>query len=475
MRTVMRCLLLVLCGLGTTPSGWSCTCGAWPSAADAWAGSPVVFAGLVQRVAPDTGSALDLDYGPQTAWVLAEEPFKGVQAKEVLVLQQPGHGCSPKFRPGEKYVFYLFPGMAKSTWVARGCHRTRDISRAADDLLFLRALPQSAEQTRLSGTLHTYEDSPTDGFRVAGAVPGALVTITGAGQSLTTTTNADGVYEVYGLPAGEYKVQPEIPRGLRLQFPMPSGVRSRLYAPEPTVVLEVRKGVSVDFVLAADTRIAGRVRDPQGEPMKNVCIELESTSSKPTTSRRIFSCTEKDGTYKLEMMPPGEYRVVVNKSGLVTASSPFPKLYAPGTTDIRNARIVTILNGDVHERVDIQIPSLAKRVRLSGRLTFLDGSPASHQIVRFRSAQNSQGKEVPTWRDGAFDFLVIAGQPGELLGEMIVTESDLKRCPQIPAKLAPYGLVAFVHTPSASISGEADQSGIVLTFPFRPCERLDVQ
>ncbi|MBM3756023.1 MAG: hypothetical protein FJW38_18810 [Acidobacteria bacterium] len=145
---------------------WACSCSGWPSAKGAWETSPVVFLGYVERAEYEfdrsTGPVNDLaiKMGPQTAWVIkVEEAFKGAKADAVFRLKQPGHSCAPKFEAGQKAVFYLHPAKPEGAWEAYGCDRTRAETSAADDLLFLRALPWAAQRARLSGTVELFENS----------------------------------------------------------------------------------------------------------------------------------------------------------------------------------------------------------------------------------------------------------------------------------------------------------------------------
>src|SRR5580692_121459 len=107
------------------------------------------------------------------------------------------------------YCFICTDSEKSGVWEAWGCHRSRDIGSAADDLLFLRKLPVSARQNRLSGETEVYENAVPGGFRRVGVLPGVRVTAEKEGGApLNTFTNADGVYEFYDLPPGDYVLMP---------------------------------------------------------------------------------------------------------------------------------------------------------------------------------------------------------------------------------------------------------------------------
>jgi hypothetical protein len=105
MRIIFPFLFLSLQALG-------CVCGAWPSARDAWAGSELVFVGVVDRADPPKASAF-----AQTAWVIVSEPFKGASVGQQIVLKQAGNDCAPKFEVGSEALLYLSP-LQPGFWVA---------------------------------------------------------------------------------------------------------------------------------------------------------------------------------------------------------------------------------------------------------------------------------------------------------------------------------------------------------------------
>jgi hypothetical protein len=238
-------LALVACG-----QILACRCSGWPSAKSAWKSSPVVFLGYVDRAAPDPHAYRD-DFGAENFWVRVEEAFKGATVGQTYVLSQANNDCTPKYKEGERVLLYLHRGDRAGLWEARGCDRSRTLDSAADDLLFLRALPGSAKRNRLSGEVELYDNSAPQGFHRSTALSGIHVTIAASdGSSFTAVTNADGVYELYDLPPGKYKVDIEVPKGLRIYFPMISGA-DRADSQETTVKIGPESGVSVSFALKA--------------------------------------------------------------------------------------------------------------------------------------------------------------------------------------------------------------------------------
>jgi len=226
---------------------WACQCASWPSAREAWDDSPLVFIGRVERtkmvvVASEYGPA-----GQQVANVRVEEAFKGVEAGQEVTLHQPVNSCSPNYAEGERILFYLHPTKEAKAWVAEGCHRSRPVAGAADDLLFLHALPESLKRTRLSGEVELYEQSPAEGFRRQRPLAGVRAAIAGQSGATEAITDGDGVYEVYGLPAGTCKVEINVPPKMKIDFPVPFGRQNRARG-KGEVHLAANGGAGVSFV-----------------------------------------------------------------------------------------------------------------------------------------------------------------------------------------------------------------------------------
>jgi hypothetical protein len=175
-----------------------------------------------------------------------DEAFKGSSVEQIFVLDQPGHDCAPKFSEGEQVVLYLHHRTGE-LWEAFGCHRSRPLERAADDLLFLRALPGSAAGNRLSGDVvqiavneHRMEERP---------VPEIPVTVYGpVGETFHAVTNASGVYELYNLPPGKYRATIELPTNLKYCFALVTGSPDT-HAKYASVTLGPDSGESFGFAV----------------------------------------------------------------------------------------------------------------------------------------------------------------------------------------------------------------------------------
>lgn len=349
-RTVVRCLLLLLFASNQT---WACVCSAYPSVKQAWERSPVVLSGYVELAIPKSAIT------PQFVVVQVEEPFKGSRKGELFFLLQPGNDCAPKFKTGEHALFYMNPSSVY-LWEAFGCGRTQLLELAADDLRFLHALPGSAGKNRIAGVVALYENSIGEGFRRVRSLSKMRVRLRSDDNSTEAVTDDDGVYELYSLSPGNYRIGVDIPKGLRIYFPVIAGGAGRrnrledLRATEPIVRINADTTADVDFVLVLDNEISGRVVDSSGKPTKDVCVQLQPSIGEASRYFLVSKCSEADGSYVLKDMPPGQY--VIMAEPWANGRPQEPKLFYPGTTDRKSAEVVSIGSGQHLAGFEIRIP-----------------------------------------------------------------------------------------------------------------------
>jgi hypothetical protein len=193
-----------------------CVCSAFFTPKVEWQRSSLVFVGQVETASPEFDA--NNRFRPQHATVRVEEAFKGVQKGQLIQIEQTGSDCELKYSRGWRRLLYLSVQKG-GLWESPGCDRSSDSDSASDDLRFLRALPASAERTRIAGKV-ILSGEPSR--------PLLAVTVTltqGSGPSITAVTDAEGVFEVYDLPRGTYRVSIDVPKGLKANFGYVSGPR----------------------------------------------------------------------------------------------------------------------------------------------------------------------------------------------------------------------------------------------------------
>jgi hypothetical protein len=109
-------------------------------------------------------------------------------------------------------LLYLNAPRAESDWRASLCGRSKNVKNATEDLLYLDKRDQVRGKTRVSGTY-------VSGFyRGELKVAGRKIHIVGEARTYETITGENGVFEIYDLPPGEYRLEPELQSGLILDL-----------------------------------------------------------------------------------------------------------------------------------------------------------------------------------------------------------------------------------------------------------------
>jgi hypothetical protein len=192
----------------------ACTCAPKRSVLDEYDWAPVV---MIARVASLDKAAKrdreDYDYGVRSARLVVDKVYKGdvKVGDEIVFAQGNGTTCVMRFSEqtvGSRMLFYVGRPPDGSQWVVSFCGRSRGVADAAEDLLYLDKLEEVRGKTRISG-------------RYAGGfyglelrVANRKIRIVGESDSYETTTDDHGVFEIYGVPPGDYRLEPELQPGL---------------------------------------------------------------------------------------------------------------------------------------------------------------------------------------------------------------------------------------------------------------------
>lgn len=439
---------------------WACSCsGPGQTAKQAWQKAPVVIYGTVVSADPEVGTM----FHEQRVRVQADEAFKGAKAGDSFELQLGGTDCDAKFSKAERVLLYLYRDKASASWYLPWCNG----GGGAGALAFLRGLPKSAQGTRLYGEVELYEDHPKRPFQRVGGLAGVTVMISGPdGKAYEVVTNADGVYERYGLPSGRYSITMNAPKGWRIKFPM---AIPQVRAVENAVDLGPGGDASVSFVLQSDTWISGRVLDSSGKPVPHVCMNLMEKEGRGEQDTFFFECSkEGDGSFKFEMMPRGEYRIIGHDDVKVDGRKSRSTLYVPGVRDREQAQIIKVEAGKYVNGVELRIPADEKRYEFSGRVEYTDGVPVVGSVT-FSSERSGYTERIEIRPDGSFSLPVVPGMDGELFAGTSTILTLLRSCPQfVVAKEG--GMMAMAETPKLQLTSDSDHRDLKLVMPFASCK-----
>ena len=209
------------------------------------------------------------------------------------------------------------------------------------------------------------------------------------GENRTTSTNADGRYEIKELPAGRYTVTVNRSGYLRLSY----GQRRPFEQGKPLQVADRQVVENIDFALPRMGLITGRVFDEAGEAISGVQV-FAMRSMYFERRRRLVpvaggppATTDDAGQYRILGLAPGSYyvRAAVRETWTVNEGSTeqvmgYAPTYFPSTTSVTDAQRVTVSLGQEGSNTDIGlVPGRAANV--SGTAVDSQGRPLAGQNV----------------------------------------------------------------------------------------------
>lgn len=438
--------------------------------------------------------------GIKHAILTVEKVYKGKlkPGQELKFAQGAGGDCIWTFSEeliGTEFLFFLGADRGKSLarqavddglWRAYICSRSSSVRSAAADLLYIDNLPKVRGRNRISGRLSKEVKSPIEEER--GSVeflPKRRVQISGNGKTINLTTDANGVYEIYDLSPGKYKITPERIPGFKVDG-------------EPQDSSSVELGSDdqeeEDFEFVVDNRIKGRFFDASGKALAGVCLDLVPIRGTPAKHGvYLEDCTDSAGRFEIDDIPPATYVLVINEGDRITATQPFGKFYYPSAKRREDAAEFTIGPGDFREDLIVNAPETKDVITVSGVLLLEDGKPATnknteHVSIEFylddKNASVKKGDDpTPESRSeidetGRFTMRILKGQSGILVATMNTYEGKYENCPKMD-KLIELGPDRFTLTNIRStemrIYGVADVVDVQLKFPFPSCRLKKIE
>jgi len=230
------------------------------------------------------------------------------------------------------------------------------------------------------------------------------------GTQKAATSDAEGRYEVTGLPPGRYRVSVRPGRYLAMEY----GQRP----PEPGKPIDLADGERFDkgdFAVRRPGAIEGRLIDEFGDPAPNVTLmvsQLQFAAGRhrlmPVGGRGIAS--DDRGAFRVSGLNPGDYYVTALAGAFTAqdAAGGFAPTFYPGTTEAGDARPIRVGFGETVSSIAFTLIP-APMARVSGTLVAIDGSPVTRASVMLVPSDH-QGTialtvgQAGAERDGTFAF-----------------------------------------------------------------------
>ena len=386
-------------------------------------------------------------------------------------------GCSWQFDPDStdtEFLVYLKTSeKLGDRWHVSFCSRSNRVEWAREDLLYLDNQEKLRGKTRVSGIYLGTQFSLLDGAN-------RKIRIIGSQKSYETNTDQNGVYEIYDLPPGDYRIEPEIPAGWKFLgwYPRSTTAVHGRFTPGESgrFVLGPKKHASISMMFRPDNSVAGAIVDPNGNPLPKICARLWKPGHLEGVSDE--ACTNEKGHFQFDSVVPGTYHLVLNPSGTPSGAEPFPRLFYPGTTQRDKAVLIDVGVGDKVKGINMVIPTMLETVTVEGVLYFSNNRPARNIKVHFLPAAVTKdvngSAEAQTDEKGRFSLTVIKGLSGDVGSETFGYAGMFENCPAFDTLVqnSPQKYIAF-KAPAIRIDAERDINNLVLRFPFPKCKTKD--
>jgi uncharacterized surface anchored protein len=175
------------------------------------------------------------------------------------------------------------------------------------------------------------------------------------------TTGPDGVYTILGLAPGSYRV---------FAFTSPTSLSGEFYdntsdltAATPVTVAEGAVTPSIDFALSMGGSISGRVEDEAGNPIAGASVDALLFEG---CCAFALATTSADGTYTIEGLPAGSYRLFASVTG-------FASEYYDNTVDASLASPIAVTDGADTSGIDFALSACGSALPITAGDDDCDG------------------------------------------------------------------------------------------------------
>jgi hypothetical protein len=209
-------------------------------------------------------------------------------------------------------------------------------------------------------------------------------------ESMSAMTDADGLFEIKGVDAGQYSATSSRP-GYVLTSYFKAGSSG-------ITVSEGQDVKDINFVLRRGGVIAGKVSDDEGLPVAGVSVQALQkyyAAGKPTFSMAGSAETDDRGVYRVYDLPAGRYYVKVGTSQSTTRFGPPPPYgtaFYPSGQVLAGAQAVVLASGGESTGINIAV-SDGEFYSVSGKIT--DSRPGNSSNLFINAA-------LDEWVPGAY-------------------------------------------------------------------------
>lgn len=406
MRRILVCCIFFITFFFVSPALiQACSCiQSGPPCQALW-NTDVVFSGkvveseVVDRKKSANENELPVEFKKLTVRFAVGESFRGGNGEKFIEVEtgMGGGDCGFGFISTLDYLVYAYRNKETGKLTTGICTRTQLLSEAKEDLEYFRSLKNAKSGGTVYGTVlkrfvrksnEDYKpDQPLANIR--------LIFESSGGSFFDALTDAKGEYRLSNIAAGEYKMRVKMPAGL--------------WSYEETQIVKIPdKGCAVTYTsLTTKTFVGGKLQTADGVPLKKIGINLIPVNqiNERFQSDARYASTDETGRFLFVDVPPGNYYLGVRLSRIGETNLPYPRTFYPGTTEIKNAVPVTVVEGQVVENYDITLGKKLSSRKISGTISMPDGKPAVKASVCIEEVEYSESSMC---RDG-----IVTNEKGE--------------------------------------------------------------
>lgn len=445
-------------------------CGRAPATLDAFETADAVVTGELLGKSYGEGVELGSEVTYLTARFLVGTTYKGPFGRGDTILfdetfSEPRDRWSfDRIAEGEHLLLYLQRFTSKDgkmRFRSIDCGRTKALNDADQDLAFLDRLAENKGRTRLYGNVlkSGAELEPFADLRIRISGP----------RVLYTRTDSRGNFDIFGLPAGTYRITPVTKQSWktgRYKTRGPRPARLALGGGE-TAIVKRRRHTEVTLVTFPDNFVRGLVTGPDGRPLANACVTLKSVEGPKL--RGFEDCTGVNGYYEIRGVPSGRYTAVVNSGGAPTPAQPFGEIFFASPADESQPGKLRIVPTAEGRSVNIRVASLLPEIPVAGRVVYSDGRPAANTAVTVTFIDGV--KRLKTDVAGRFSTTSIGGAQTTLSATASFAPERVRECANAREISVALAGKTQVFSNIVDFAAGAARDDLLLTLPVPSCRR----
>lgn len=429
----------------------------------------------VSGAAPDANVAAASTATPVTHYSFhVDEKFAGADSRDIDIFSGGDDGdCGYRFQKGQQYIVFTHQE-SDGRFFATICNGTRTAIDGRALLPQLRAMREGQRVASVFGVLRradppflgppdasprraTAKDPPDD-LSDPDSLPRVALKLESRDDRFQTSTDANGVYSIYDVHAGEYQFSASLPSRMLLSLKSMPGELPPFTIPN---------GACFEYDVEAlpTGHIQGSVLGPDGKPLPIASVELYRVGHYDDSRPGLWGFQGATGLFDLDHVGPGQYILVFNRENKQDPNSPFPRAFYPGVGSIAKAKPIALKDGQDLSGLKLKLANGYSSHELRVHLKWTGPRPPGGVTV---AAMASEGDNPSAEKmgDALYRFTLLASANYTISA----WEDLLPRHVSSRRGVSPCTIPPRIETAAISVDGsDMDTKEVTLTFPSTGC------